>query len=290
MVIETIDKTYEVIGFAKSDESIKRYICKDTSDNREYMVLCVCERKWIDALMPYFLTQEAGGGFRDYHGCFVADGNLHLVFSYHEGQSLQDRLEKSTCTLEERIGLFGRLLEQLMLLGMPDGLAADVLSTKRILASDADEIAFRYVLSDLDRVLKDDKAEMQRRLLAVYDFLFAEELKKRTIIALLDYRDIIQPGDYDNVFEAYRLFKVFTGIIEGLSPEEKSTPHTKGYLFWEKVKTVFPIIKRILMLLIALVAVGFLVWSYWNTLRSNQKDIVFDQIGTYEINDELEGK
>lgn len=288
MVIETIDKTYTVIGFAKSDEAIKRYICKDASDRREYMVLCVCERHWIEELMTFFLTHEAEGKFRDYHGCFVADGNLHLVFSYHEGQSLKDRLEKQGCTLEERIGIFGKLLEQLMLLSMPDGVASDVLTVDKILASDANEIAFRYELANPAAVIKNDKLDMQKKLLAVYDHLFAGELKRRTVLPLLDYRDIIRPGEYDNVFEAYRLLKVFTGIIDELAPEDRDTPHTKGYLFWEKVKGVFPIVRRIVMLVIAGVAVGFLVWSAWNSLRSEQKDIVFDQIGTYEIDTTVE--
>ncbi len=290
MVIETIDKTYDVIGFAKSDEAIKRYICKDISDNREYKLICVCTRELIEMLMPFFLTHESEGKFRDYHGCFVDNGNLYLVFSYHEGQSIKDRLEKSNCTLEERIGLFGKLLEKLMLLAMPDGVAADVLKSDRILASDADEIEFSYELSNPASVVKNDKTDMQKRLLAVYDHLFEEELKRRTVLALSDYRDIIRPGDYDNVIEAYRLFKVFTGIIDGLAPEDRSTPHTKGYLAWEKVKSVFPVVKRVVLLLVALAAVGFLIWSMWNTLRTQQKDIVFDQIGTYEIDNGLEGK
>ena len=188
MVIETIDKTYDVIGFAKSDEAIKRYICKDISDNREYKLICVCTRELIEMLMPFFLTHEAEGKFRDYHGCFVDNGNLYLVFSYHEGQSIKDRLEKSSCTLEERIGLFGKLLEKLMLLAMPDGVAADVLKSDRILASDADEIEFSYELSNPASVVKNDKTD---KILVIITFI----LKIQYEVTLLVVAELAETKD-----------------------------------------------------------------------------------------------
>ena len=290
MVIETIDKTYEVIGYAKSDEAAKRYICREASDGQEYMLLCIIDRQQIGRLLPFFFSKETDGAFRDYHGCFVADSCLHLVFSYHDGQSLRERLELSNCTLEERMDIFGKLLEKLMLVAMPDGVAANVLGTDSILVSDANDVNFRYELPNLEAVLRNDGTDVQKRLLKIYDVLFADELKRRTVLALTDYRDIIRPGDYDSIFEAYRLFKVFSGIVDELPREDREIPHTKGYLLWERVKSVFPIIKRIVLMVIALCAVGFLVWSFWNTMRSEKKEIVFDQIGTYEIKKELEGQ
>ncbi|MBR1628762.1 MAG: hypothetical protein IJ679_05785 [Lachnospiraceae bacterium] len=288
MTINTLDKAYQVIGYAKSDSAVLRYICREKSDGRLYEVLRIIERQRVDELMPFFLAHEEHGKFSDYHGLFVQNESLHLVFSYHEGQTLQEKLEKQGCLLEERLALFSAILEKLMLLAMPAGIAADVLAADQILASDAGQIEFRYHLMDLDTVAKNDRQDMQKSLLLVYDFLFFDEIKRKTVLPILDYRDILLPGDYEEILDIYRLFKIFCQIIEELPEEEKERPKTRAYLIWERIKKAFPIVRRIFLFSIVIIALCYLLWTVRDTSKDKtKKDIVFHQIGTYDLDDIL---
>ncbi len=285
MTIKTLDESYIVIRHIDAEEEIERFICSSEKDGKRYIIIRIRNKKWIADTMKFFVRTRENNKFSDFHSCFIEEECLHLVFSYMEGMTLRERLERSPGTLEERMEIFRRILERVMILDMPEYIQCDVLKMDQIIITEALDIGFFYRLDDVEEYDIYGFEDVQKNLFYVFKQIFSEEIRKRMVLPLIEFRDALKSASSKNILEVYQLYRIWMDVINGLPEEEKNTPRTLGFSAWESMKRLFQPAKKVLELLLLVVAVVYFIYAISQVNRTSFTSNTYDYIGTLKIMD-----
>lgn len=285
MVIQTLGKKYVVIKYCSSNSRMERFLCKEESDGKCYTVIRIKDRDWITKTMEFLIREMENKSFTDLSSCFTEEEYFHVVLSYTEGISLQEKLGNEICSLEERLEIGRHLLERIMLLDMSDYFLQECLNLEHIVVLPDLDIAFTYELNTVFQYDKYDFTQVRHGLLQVMGILFEDELKKKILPPLNHFQDMLRKAEWKDTLEIFRQYRKMCQEVFSMAPEEMELPKTWVFRVWERLRRFIAPLKKILALLLFLLAVLYLIHTVQKSVETSAEKKVFDSIGTLEIRD-----
>ncbi|MBR1628728.1 MAG: hypothetical protein IJ679_05610 [Lachnospiraceae bacterium] len=285
MVIKTLDKNYTVIRELWGQYSIDRYVCREDGSEVLATLVCIRDRDIIRANLDFLMQQQKNHKFSDFKDCFMSEGALYAAFSFQDSRAVSDFLTDSECSLEQRLAMMRAILEKLILLSMPDYFMWDALDRTHIFLSDDLEVFFQFGFWKLSNHEKCSFSAVLRQYVKIFELLFSEELIRKSVPQFLDFLDDVEAGKYTNLLELFMAYDLLEKEILAVSAKEWKTPKTWPFRLWDRLRTWFPAIRRMAMLLLFAAACSFLVWSFQKSMSSGDEMTQFDEIGTLKIKD-----
>ena len=288
MTIKTLEKTYSIIRQEEAEDGFRekadRFVCRDEADGNIYLLVRIRDKVWITHTMGFFVDSAANRKFTDFVDCFVAEDALHMVFAHKEEECLADRLERGVDSLAERLLLFLRILERMVLLDMPYYIQQDCLTPRQVLVTDSLGVYFRYELRDAGNYEGYGYADVREKLAELFSLIFANELAQKTLPPLEKFLAFLPDmEDESEIEDIYRRFEAVREEVLNIPPEEM-TPGTLPFRIWDKIKQTVRSLRRVLIIIIIVVGIVFLVHLLRDTLSDTPDDaMVFEQIGTLKI-------
>lgn len=285
MIIETYDKTYNVIQHRETGLDKNIYLCKNKEDNQLYTIIQLKDKKITASVLEFLCDQKRNAKFSDYVEYFVYKEDLHVVFRSTKGMTLEKHLQQ-ICTLEERMEIGKKLLEKLVIFQLPSYFLCQCLEPQHIFVTDSLEVMFDYTLDRLGEYDSFTFKQAEAYLYRVLKSLFRKELKNKVIVPMESFLNELQNYDEFDCLDIYKSYCVACDEIRKIPEEELFVSGNWTFRFWEKVKRFCKVIRGSILLLLFLGVFIYMVYSIWNSFQIKGYQKNYHAIGTVEIGDD----
>lgn len=283
MVIKTLEATYTVQSQLPYAEDNRVFVCEKEGVNDLFLLVEIADKEMIRTAVDFLMAAKRMPEFSDFIDCFFAEECFYAVFTYYNSKSLEDILKEERPTLPERLAMMREILEKWMLQKLPPYYAYDTARTDHIRFTAGTKSVLAFALSKLPRRDEITFVKVQKRFANLWEAMFAEEFAKESVPELVRFKETLLQGGYEDIpalFVAYD--KLEEEILQ--QPEgEWEASKTWPFRLWERIKTIFPVVKRILEIILLLAAFMILIISIRRAMSSGGQERQFDRIGTLEI-------
>lgn len=284
LLIQTYERGYKVISHVLTNNLGDIYICRDIATGFEYTLLCIRDRVIVPGLMVYLNTGMRKESFVDYIEHFVFEDKLCLVLKYYRGNTLFEKLHSEHCSLNERMKIGKKIIDRIIFLDMPLYFLKNCLTGEHVIVRPNLDVFFNYLPRDICNFAAVDNKAVLNAFSAVFSLLFADELSKQSAPPINQFYSALHEVHYFNSIELYKQYAEMCREVELIPEDELNKPKSKWFLFWERVKRRFVVIKKILAIALFILAVAYLsctVKEFIDPTITHVKN--FEFIGTLEI-------
>ena len=281
MIIRNLSKQYRVIREWESDGEIAQYICREEEEQKD----CRIARQDLKSVsgdeIRFFMDQIHSQSFTDFLDFFTDAKNLYLVMVHNTGESLSKKLEES-CSLKERMEIGKNLLEQMVLLDLPDYFFQAAMDSKLIVVSRSLEVRLEYDLKNLDCFRECTFLQGTEGLADIFRELYREELEIKAFPPMETMIYDLRDGKFQNLLEIYGRFQ---GIYREWADRkrEQLKPESFAFRMWEKIKRAGGFLKNLAAAGILVLAVVYLVLSIRQVGKEPGTADNYYSIGTLKI-------
>lgn len=283
MLIQTPGKEYTIIQYIYSDDRMERYLCREDGTEEKKTVVRIKDREWIRENMEFFMQQMDNTHFTDFESCFAGDGDLHIIMHHTDGVTLQEKLDREECTLDERLAVGRAVLDRMMMQNMPGYFLLDCLNVANIIVTAGTDVGFEYEFSGGIRRGEVSFSKIQISLSGIFERMFAHELRCRTVPPLCRFYEDLRQEEYEEIMDIYTAYDNMSKEVQEISPEDTLVPQTLPFRVWGRMSRGIVYVKRMLAVLLLLAAVCFLAYAVRKSGEDGSAKRVFDQIGTLKI-------
>ncbi len=283
MLIQTYEHSYQVISHILSNELGEIYICRDIATDLECTLLRIKDKEIVPGLMVY-LNNCIKDSFLDFITRFVFEGDLCLVFRYHRGITLANKLTNEYCSLSERLMMGKKIWDKVLLLEMPPYFLKNCLSGGNIIVSPSLDIAFNYMPYDIHDFAAADGRAVLKAFTLVFNMLFADELRLESAPPINQFHLTLQRELEPDYIELYKQYIQMSREVELIPEEEIKKPKSRLFLLWERMKQHFKVFKRFLGVALLVIAIIYLAYTVSDFVNPKNNPVTnFDSIGTLKI-------
>lgn len=286
MVIKTLEATYTVQSQLPYAEDNRVYVCEKDGSEELFLLVEITDKEKIRSAMDFLMAAKRMPEFSDFIDCFFAEEFFYAVFAYESSRPLADILKEDNPALPERLTMMRELLEKWMLLKLPPYFAYDTVGADRVRYTPATKSVLGFALAKLEQRDEVTFVKVQQRLATLWEVLFAEEFAKESVPELVRFENSLLLGTYEDI---PALFVAYDKLEEEIlkQPEgEWAATKTWPFRLWEKIKKIFPTVKRIGEIILLVGAFFILILSFRHSMSSGGQKRQFEQIGTLEIRKE----
>ena len=281
-MIATFEHNYPVICVRESTRTYDSYICRNADGDGACSVLAIKDRRYFTDTVDRLTKTVNKNVFTDFLESFVCDDKLCVVMRYRQGITLETKLATEMMVLAERLEIGRKILEKIILQEIPDYFLAKCSSTKNIIVGNDMSVYFNYPLEDIADAGKYNSAVAMACVSDILHTLFASELERKAPAVMMSFfkrlPELLEDGSVVDAYCAYN--EMMSKIADNDTGEE---PKTFWFIAWEKIKVFASHLKKIIMVALILIALGFLVYTIITAGASNEKSSNFDSIGTVKI-------
>ncbi|MEF9915810.1 MAG: hypothetical protein RR275_04880 [Lachnospiraceae bacterium] len=284
MIIQSVDREFEVIRKSYEDKNCCTYIAKDMADNESnlsYEITCVENRDILKNIVPIFLDMKQATSFEDFETCFSQDGKFFIVFRYFEGTQLVNALEDEHYTIQEKLILVKNLYQHIILLDMPMPILYEVLQEENLYITDSLDIQFNYHLSHINQFNELTLPLVHKRLVQLLRQIFKKEIKNKSVQEITEFIEDIEYGLYEYIVYEYKYYVEIFDLLYGRAELGELKPQTLIYKIIAFFVKIWPKLRNVLVLL---VIVGALLYLLFYHNPNDTGGIKFNYIGTLELN------
>ncbi len=283
MVIQNVNKNYEVIRQLDGTEKMEEYLCREQQTG-EYRLLVKVSDGTAAKHFTLFLEEKIKESqFADYLECFQQNMDLYAVFRYSFYPSLEEKLARENCSRKERAELARRLLEQILLRNPHPYFLKCALRADLITVSKSMEVSWNYQMTNEKSFDSCPLSFVFDQLSGIFARLFQTELSRKSYPLLEHYLEELQGGKFSAYLELYEKFMpVYTDLTEEGS--EERAPQTFLFRLWERTKKLLGFLRKVLLVLLLAAAVCYVVYScFLDTSGSEVVQQTIKQIGDVMI-------
>jgi len=282
MVIEALKHRYYVIHKEEGTPKYEIFCCREYVDaqHKAYDVYCVKEPLLIQALLLELTDRE--GDFTDLYECFSRDGKLYVVFLHKEGLPLEEKLKEEMCSLKERMQIGKNLLEQILLLSIPDYFLAKLWKEKQILVDEGLSVSFCYRLEGILLSKEEQNLQIRNGLSALFEELFQKEIELEKCPEISEFTKNLKEGKFHSIREVYQEYNGLCEILQNLSRRGNIRPNTLIFRIWDRMKKAIPYIKKAVGVVILIMLAGYLIYTILYP-KATVECLKFETIGTLMI-------
>ncbi|NLL17521.1 MAG: hypothetical protein GX262_00665 [Clostridia bacterium] len=284
MLIQTYERAYKIISHVLTNELGDIYLCRDVASDLEYTVLRIKDRVIIPRLMVSLDTSIQKETFTDYIEHFVFEDDLYIVLKYYRGVSLSEKLRSDYHSLGERMKIGKGILERIVFLGMPLYFLKNCLHGERIIVRPNLDVFFNYVPSDINELAVVDDRAVLKGFATIFKMLFHKELSMQSAPPINEFNSALRNEQHFDSIEIYKQYNKMCREVALIPEEELKKPKSKLFLFWEKVKRQFKVLKKILAVGLMIVGIIYLAYTAKEAINPTINKVNhFEFIGTLEI-------
>ncbi len=279
MIIKTFEHQYPVIGIKEGTDIYDIYICRDYDGSGLCRVMSIKDRSLFHELVSWLSETVNQNVFTDFREYFIYNDCLCIVMKYTQGLSLNAKLATESVPFRERLELARRILEKAVLQDIPDYFLAKCFVPEEIIVSSDLSVSFNYPLGD---VIVDRKQDGRKNIGAVLRMIFAPEIECNVPDELMDFINRLPELTSQRLLDLYSEYYLMMSSVQDYDVSSEQ-PKTIWYSLWEKTKKVFGFLKKIIIILLILAAIGYLIYTIIDPWKNNSSSGHFKTIGTVEI-------
>lgn len=290
MLIQFLDKRYEVVQKVKAADALDLYVVKDRTDPEQklYTAACIKDHELARKLILVTTKRNTSLAFKDLQESFNADGKYYIVFSYAQGETLQRAMGENAYSLEERLLLMKNIFGQILLLDMPDCFIYEALRKDSIVVDAALSVRFNYFFTEVDYYWQVDEKNCLQRISGLVLELFRKELEEKRSRELAEFSRNLEQGRFTDIWDCYEAYNDIYEDITWKSGRQELRPGRIWWRAWEAFKKKMPALRSMLAVLLILASGIYLLLHLPNPVLS-EDGITFLQIGTLEIREQGNG-
>ena len=283
MVIYTYGHQYPVTSVLESNDKYDVYICNDSESNGFCRVLRLKDKSEIPDLVAWLSEVVDRDVFTDYMEHFMFEDSLCIVMKYTQGIILTDRIDTEAAPLRERLELFRKILERAVLLDIPDYFLDKCFEPKNIIVSADLTVNFNYPIEDITG--QKERAPIAKAQHFFRTF-FAREIERKVPDELMDfYKQMPELGGAGMIELYSKYYMMMSSLLERDAGNEE--PKSIWYRLWNRIKKIWKVVKKLLMIGLLVAAFVYLVFTIKNSGSSKNKEPNFDSIGNVKIDKEM---
>lgn len=290
MIIRNLTKKYMVTQEYLGNEDVRQYICYelDVPEKSQYCAVCQKLSSVRGEEIRFLMEELKNENFSDLTDFFINDDCLYVLLKHHVGNDLGHKIASEKCSLDERLEIIKNLLEKILILNMPVYFFASAMDVSRIIITKSNEVYFTY---DCRNIVEFDSVQFQngaKALANVIKFVFAYELKERSMPELETF--VYNLGNngmtkYLEIYEKYwQVYQIYFGI-----KQEDLEPRSLKFKIWDIIKKVGSFIKKLIQPALLMLAIGYLIVSIMGVLSEHGVNENFKTIGTVIVTDKDTG-
>ena len=279
MIIRTFEHNYPVIGVKENTDLYDVYICRDTDGRGLCRIMSIKERRLFPELVNWLAATVHGNAFTDYREHFIYNDCLCIVMKYSQGLILGAKLSTESVPLKERLELGRKLLEKAVLQDIPDYFLAKSFVPEQIIISSDLSVSFNYPIDD---IITDRNQDGKKNIEEILRLIFAPELERKVPDELVAFFKKLPDLISQRLIDLYSEYYLLMSKIENYD-EFSEQPKTKWYKIWEKIKKVFSVLKKIVIILLILASIAYLIYTIIDPWKNTNSNGHFKTIGTVEI-------
>lgn len=288
MILKNHEKQYIIIR--KLDQSgehqTDQYICRELNQpgGGTFRIMEIPPDHSSQS-MPYLVTLAKNRDFTDFVEFFSDGTSFYVVLKESELPTLEQKLTREACSFREKLDIGKQILKQMILLDMPVFFMAACLDVEHIHVAATGDIAFTYDMSDWYEAEHYEGGAALSQLAAVWEFLFAREMKAGRFPDMADYISRFRTQAVRESLEAYRWYQSIYEEWKDI-PEKELMPETLAEKIMTLIQKLKGGMKIAIAVLLVMAAAGYLGYSIWNAARPDAKAEVFREIGTLQLTTE----
>ena len=283
MLIQTLNRRFEVIKAHSSGNDADILVCRDLWEDKdqEYLLIAIKNPDQIYRSAPFFAQLSQNGAFTDFVECFSRDGQFYIVFVHHAKPLFKEKFNEEVYFLNERLEIGKNLLSRMVLQNMPPCLQYEALQDRNLLLDESLQVYFNYALEEIPAHGFFTLARVQKELGRIFRLLLRQELATRVAEeteAFVSDLEECRFADYLGIYEVYDRLYV---LLKGLQETGDIYPQSLPFRLWERLKKMAGYLRPVLAGVIIITALGFLIYTVTNpSVRASGGPVNIETIGT----------
>ena len=279
MIIKTFEHQYPVIGIKEGTDIYDIYICRDHDGRGLCRIISIKDRSVFHQLVNWLSETINQNVFTDFREYFIYNDCLCIVMKYTQGLSLSAKLATESVPFRERLELARRILEKAVLQDIPDFFLAKCFVPEEIIVSGDLSVSFNYPVGDIiDR--RDQKG--RSNIEVILRLIFAPEIECNIPDELMAFINRLPELTSQRLLDLYSEYYLMMSRVQDYD-ELSQQPKTIWYSLWEKTKRAFGVMKKVIIIILILAAIGYLIFTIIDPWKNNSSSGHFKTIGTVEI-------
>lgn len=282
MVIESYEKSYQVISQDGSYPDRELYTCVQEGSSLRYRVIQIKDHELMLKVLQFLIEEQKKGTFEDLKDVFTSGEELNVVFTAVRGIRIREFMENEP-SLEERIRVGHNVLEKLVLYDMPAYFMCQSLAFDHLYIEEDLTIYFDHTLEGISEYSNYTLEQANMYRYQLLGDLFKIELGRKTIDAMAQYLKNLLRGQYSDSLEVFKEYEQAAQLTLAIPKEELLIPKTRLFRIWQGIKKLGGIVKKVIFVLIYLGAFGYMIYCLWSCNKVDGYTKTFDSIGTMTI-------
>ncbi|MBP5462944.1 MAG: hypothetical protein J6Y20_12595 [Lachnospiraceae bacterium] len=278
-MISTFETDYPITAVRETNETYNSYLCRNMRDGGLCGILSIHDKSLFPSIVSWLTDAVDPDAFTDFIEYFMFNDDLCIVMKYTQGLTLEKKLTTEALSLAERLELGRKILERAVLLDIPEYFLDKCFSPNCIMVEPDLTVSFNYPIED---IMKDRNCSAKANTERVLRLLFTRELQRKVPEVLIRFFDRLPELTEGNMIDLYSEYYALCVALEGYDADSEQ-PRTFSYRLWEVFKKCFRKVKTVLIVLLVMVAFGYLIYTMFDTGKSKVKEPHFDRIGTVKI-------
>lgn len=217
MIIQRLNKCYEVMRQICSTNRISEFICIEQESQEMYLLIRITDSILAERFTLFLEERIKGTKFPDYKECFQSDGAFCAVFNYSGEKTLKDKLGAENYSEKEKAEIVRGLLKQMLLRSPHPYFMKNSLRMDMITVADNLDVDWNYHLDESGAFDNCTMETVCGQLAEIIKRLFAREIRKKRYPLLNAYLFVIEDG---RISDYLKLYREFVPVYEALCDEE----------------------------------------------------------------------
>ncbi len=287
MIIQTLDKAYEVIKKFEENSERAVYLCRIPGDasGSSYLVTAFNSEQVPREHVIYFMELSVKQQTEDFEECFLKNGFLYLVFRHQEERKLRNELGEERLPVAERLAVSRSLMDRIVQKNLPDYLLYEALSSENVRVAGDSSVCFTYFLKETGQIGKELFPDICGRLAGWQESLFAREIDGHAAEPMAKFADSLRTGKYHSYAEIYRRYKAVYEKMRDQAAVDGLQPETFLIKLWKRLKKIGKWLRLLLYAAVLLALLGYLIFTFLAPAEGDTP-VPFQQIGEVVIGTE----
>lgn len=284
MEIRTFHAEYQVLYSGQTRQGSIWYLCRNEAENKLYQLFPLDKRFLRDTTIAFLNDEWKKESFQDFEDLFLYEDKLYVAMDYYEGISLEERMKQEPLLYEERLAIGQHALEYIMIQDMSPYFACQFLKPNQLLVTEALELRAVYQLEDVETASGIREQKVWNELASLLEHLWFQERKNKVAAPMEEYLVFLRKEDEKDRKEVYRKYLRMQESMKQMTKEERERPRRFFFRLWDRFKKRIPMVKKILAVLVLLLAVWYLAFTIQESRRpkGSSKELIH-YIGTLRI-------
>lgn len=287
MIIQTLDKAYEVIKKFEENQGRAVYLCQRTRDKerRLYLVTAFAGNALPREHVIFFMELSLSRKIVDLEESFLKNEVLYLVFVYRQDEQLMDALNEGRLSVMERLEISRSLMEQIVSKNLPDYLLYEALSGRNVRVAEDGRVSFNYFMDSPELLGRNLYPDVLNRLYDWLNQLFSQELDGGKAEPLEAFMEEMENQEYHSYVEIYRKYRTVYEWMVKQAGTDGLKPDTFLLKLWKCLKKA---LKWLHYFLYGAVLAGMLAYLIYSVRKPEEGtgSMPFGQIGAVTIEGE----